>query len=367
MLKPITGTAFTGGVDESGKVNKISEEIIKKKVEIAFYSNCQTLVVPKDDEPFALHKLSELKFDKLNNHYPKRNLTIIGVKDINEILLRRDLVEIKKQKLIVRTGKFVKKNWVSAVVTVLLAILFAYLFVMDFDDNPAFVSLNEQLLSIKNKNGKVLWTKRMAIDLTNKSIAKMLYKFEDLDNDKNNELILCSELKQFDLIDMHPGRVICYDYKGEQLWEYEFKDSIFSKGTWQPLIYSVFLIDIINEQNKKVSYAIALNANFVSALFRLNAATGERLEGTLWNAGHFQDGVIGDFNRDGQKEIVLIAISNGFEKTFIVSINLDKINGYLPTSDIYKFQEIQLAEYNKFVLLPVTDYAKYLGARFNRR
>lgn len=154
VLNPIEGVAFTGGLIESGNVHKVSKEIVEKKVEISFYSNCKKIAIPKEDEAFALHNL-----DELFKLYPKRKLKIVGVGNLDEILLRRDLVEIKKQKLIVRTGKFVKKNWVSAVVTVLLAVLFGYLFVLDWDDNPASLTADGSTLFVINKNGKVLWKK----------------------------------------------------------------------------------------------------------------------------------------------------------------------------------------------------------------
>ena len=82
----------------------------------------------------------EEKLKELQAEYPKRNLKIIGLTDLHDLFDRRQVVDIRKQKLIVRSGKFVKNNWISAVATVLLAMVFAYLYVMDFDDNPAFLS-----------------------------------------------------------------------------------------------------------------------------------------------------------------------------------------------------------------------------------
>lgn len=161
VLIPTGNAAFTGGLKENGELNPVTKDIIEKKVEIAFFSNCGTLAVPKPDEPFALYKLDELK-----KEFPASTLTVVGVKDVAEILLRRDLVEIKKQKLIVRTGKFVKKNWVSAVVTVLLAVLFGYLFVVDWDVNPAILTTDGGILFVKNKNGKILWTKKVSLGET---------------------------------------------------------------------------------------------------------------------------------------------------------------------------------------------------------
>ena len=68
VLKPFGDLVFTGGINANGEINQISKEITEKKVEIAFYSSCRILVVPKIDENFALSKLEELK-----KEFPKRD------------------------------------------------------------------------------------------------------------------------------------------------------------------------------------------------------------------------------------------------------------------------------------------------------
>ena len=120
-------SAFTGGVTETGEVLCTSEEIIKRKVAAVFFSEINTFVFPKCEETYAYFALTQLK-----KSYPDRKLKLIPVEEINDVLNRRDVVDITKQKLVVRSGKFVRKNWISAVATVVLAILFAFLFVYGF-------------------------------------------------------------------------------------------------------------------------------------------------------------------------------------------------------------------------------------------
>ena len=101
-------TAFTGGITEEGKVLPCGREITKQKVKAVFFSEMNSFVVAKDDEIPAREQLLEL-----HKEYPLRNLKLIPVEDINDVLNRRDVVDIRKQKLAVRTVKFVRKNWVS--------------------------------------------------------------------------------------------------------------------------------------------------------------------------------------------------------------------------------------------------------------
>ncbi len=87
------GISFSGGIDVNGDIGVLGEENIREKVEVLFFSNANTLVVPEQEENTALQKLSELK-----STYPKRRLGIWGINSIDEILNRRDLVDIQSTK-----------------------------------------------------------------------------------------------------------------------------------------------------------------------------------------------------------------------------------------------------------------------------
>lgn len=363
VLTPIERIVFTGGINEKGEISQVTKEYIEKKLEIVFYSDCKVFAVPKTDEAYAQRKLEDL-----NKEYPNRRLAVVGVKNLHEILLRRDLVEIKKQNAAVRAGKFIAKNWVGALFVIILTALLTFFFSVDFDDNPVSITLDGQLINVKNKKGKILWTKRVEIDLVkpeNAYLPKMIYRIDDINNDNHNELILCHEIIDSLKDTIHPERIACYDYKGIFLWQYYFQDSVSTHEKLQQPIYTTLLIDLRSERNNKVLYALAKNTYYASAIFKLDVLTGERLEGTLWNAGHFEDGIIGDFNNDGKEELVLSFINNGFERCGLASINLEEMKGQLPTTDRYKFSNMKQAHLIKMVILPVTDYLKYLGDRFN--
>jgi len=90
-------TAFTGGLTETGEVLCTSEEIIKQKIAAIFFSEINTFVFPKCEETYAYFALTRLK-----KTYPGRKLKLIPVEDINDVINRRDVVDIKKQKLIVK-------------------------------------------------------------------------------------------------------------------------------------------------------------------------------------------------------------------------------------------------------------------------
>jgi len=226
LIKIKEQTALTGGITETGKVLSTSEEIIKQKVANVFYSELNSFVLPKCDEPFANYKLNQLKLK-----YPNRNLKLILVDDINDVLNRRDVVDIQKQKLIVRSAKFIKKNWLSAAATLIFSILFAYLYVLDLDDNPNSIGADGNAIYIKNKNGKVLWKINSIVTpyaLQTKYFIKKV-KIVDINNDGVNEVISC--LADYDITKTlnyiaTQNILTCFDKTKKIVWTYQFKDYV---------------------------------------------------------------------------------------------------------------------------------------------
>lgn len=359
VLTPILGTAFTGGIAESAKIQNVSKEIIEKKIEIAFYSNCKTFAVPKEDETFALYKL-----DGLNKLYPKRKLEIVGVKTLNEILLRRDLVEIKKQKLVVRTGKFVKKNWVSAVVTVLLAVLFAFLFVMDWDDNPASFDTKGLALYLKNSKGKILWTKRLNQYPPTEIGTRFLdnyVKVVNVNDDGENGVLICNQILDEKEYKAEKGSILCLNSKSAAIWKYAFNDTVHSRGeTLAPPFY-IEIIDTITVNELKQIILFANNGNsFSSAIFTLDLKTGEKVGRTHWVSGFTYESAMKDVNNDGISDIILVGKDNGFQEYVLWIVSADKIFGHRPSTDYKRIKNQPEADLISYLRFPKTDCDKVI-------
>src|SRR5690606_1041476 len=101
LLKTPDSTTYTGGMGDTGRIAPVSENIIKVKTEAIFFSGIQTFAVPREDDFFAQQMLEEL-----NKNYPARKLKITAIEDFDDLLSRRNLVEIKKINPVVRGGKF---------------------------------------------------------------------------------------------------------------------------------------------------------------------------------------------------------------------------------------------------------------------
>mgnify|MGYP000141499547 CR=1 FL=1 len=355
-------TAFTGGIDSSGIVQNTGEDIIKKKVTIVFFSPIQNFVFQKQEEVYASFTLAQLQ-----RNYPQRKLKLIPVEDINDILNRRDLVEIKKINPVVRTGKFVKKNWISAIATVLLAIIFAYLFVMDFDDNPVSLTSDGSLLYVRNKNGKVLWSKKVEVsqkEISDQKLLGMYFRIFDIDNDGKNEVLITNESTSDISRNKSRSELNCYNRNNEKIWSFYFADSVSSKREILEPYYLIYLIDTLTFNNQKSLFLISNNAaSFSSAIYRIDLKTGQRLPGTLWCSGHTAEALIKDLNYDGKKDIIAIGLDNGFEQQTVFAYTIDTLTKVRPSIDEYLINNFPISDFISYIRLTKTDYSKYINLR----
>lgn len=354
--------AFTGGVKKSGEVIPIGEDLIKQKVELIFFSPINSFIVPKSDEEAALSKLNTLK-----ETYPKRKLKIISVEDISDILNRRDVVDIRKRNYLLRTGKFIKNNWISAAASVLMALLFAYLFVMDFDDNPASLTTDGNLLFVRNKNGKILWTKKIDIgrdQINNQKILGMFFNLYDIDDDGINEVLIANEATADIYRNKSRGELNCYNKNNEKVWSFYFDDSVSSDRESLDRYYTIFLIDTLTFNFQKSLFLISTNsASFSSAIYRINLTTGRRLPGTLWCSGHTTEALIKDLNDDGRKDILAIGMDNGFEQQVVFAFTIDTLTKVRPSINEYIIKNFPISDFLSYIRIPKTDYTKYIQVR----
>ncbi len=281
-------TAFTGGLTETGEVLCTSEEIIKQKIATIFFSEINTFVFPKCEETYAYFALTRLK-----KTYPGRKLKLIPVEDINDVINRRDVVDIKKQKLIVRSGKFVKKNWISAVATVLLAILFGFLFEMDWDDNPASAFYDSSQIFVVNKNSKKIFSFPTAGPWGNIELIKKYLRILDINNDGKNEILFIESPETATKNDLKVNSLSCYDSNKKLLWNYNFEEIVSSDREVMIPEYGINLIDTINENGKNILVAYACNGvSFASAIFKIDLLTGKKINDAFWCSGHINDAIL---------------------------------------------------------------------------
>ncbi len=339
----------TGGINLNGEVICTGEEIIKRKVAAVFFSDIRTFVIPKIEESYAYFTLTQLK-----EKYPARRLKLVSVEDINDILNRRDIVEIRKQRAVVRASKFIRKNWISAVTSILIAVLVTLLNITDLDDNPAIVTSDGAKAYVRNKNGKILWSEDFKVSekhLPITNILKSNFLIFDAEGDGKNEVLYKPQ---------ESLEVICYNYKKEVLWKYRFRDKVNSLRENLNDEYDSIPIDTLTFHGiKSILLRSSNRPSFASSIFRLNAKTGERLPSTFWASGHIMDCLIKDVDNDGKMDIIGTGADNGFKDLVFFVKQIDTLNSVRPTTKEYQINNFPLAELKVCIRFPKIDYQIY--------
>jgi len=358
---------FTGGIDDKGYVRPVSDKVIKNKVKTVFYSCKNIFAIPKKDEIPAMEMLEELR-----KKYPKRKLKLVLIEDINDLFNRRDIVSIEKQSLLKRSSKVLKKRSVTITLAVILFGIILFNILKYFDPNPASIVDGDNIVKVENKYGKVLFEKKVGFQFTaNTSINTKLSKRRliDINNDGIKELLLCAENFEGLKAKNKTGRIACFSNKGKLLWDFTFYYEISTPREKFSPNYSIrAILAVTEENNKKVIYINAQNIIYYpNVIIRLDAETGKKLPGILWHSGGINNAVIGDFNEDNKQELVAAGINNGYERAVVFSINIEglKNDTRSPSTASYSFIGYKLAEFNKYILLPKTDYNSYCQLRYN--
>lgn len=361
VARTASSIVFTGSMDGEGKINSVSTEIIKAKTAAVFYSRAKMFVVPFDDYPAAKQMLDELKI-----LFPKRNLELIPVTNLEDILNRRNIVEIKKLTPVQRGRRFVIQNWAGILTAILLTMVLTYFLALDFDDNPATYSADGRTLYIKNKNGKVLWKKAINFNdygKTDQRESTINVRILDIDGDGKNEVLLQNEFNQAtNYIDNDTLR--CYDEEGKVIWRYALNDLVTSKREIIDNRYGVNILDTLTLYGIKCLFLWSANIHsFSSAIYNIDLKTGQRLPGTLWCSGHVVDALLKDINNDGKKDIVAIGYDNGYEDGVLFGYEIDTLTKVRFTTDSYLIRNYPVAELITYLRFPKLDYDNYYEHR----
>jgi hypothetical protein len=355
-------SAFTGGVTEQGKVLNTGEDIIKQKVKAVFFSDVKNFVIPKLEETYAQFALTQLK-----EKYPNRNLKIIPVEDFDDILNRRDLVEIKRINPIKRTGRFLRKNWVSSTFLIIILALIYFANLWDFDDNPQVLKYENQYIKVQNKNGKTLWSIKVygeVLSTLNYNIVKKRFGILiDINGDNINEVIFSSRLINENDPELY--NLVCYDNKFNRIWRHSFSEIVSTNSKQYSDNYIIYIIGLTKYNNKDILIVTAKNIFFPSAVFGIDIKTGERVTDILWHSGHFADGIILKDSISNKEKIILGGINNGLESAVLAVVDIEKLKGQVISAENYLFGQIPFADLDKYIMIKPTDLSKALGNRYN--
>ncbi len=361
LVLPLPDISATGSLDKSGNTKMLGKEIIQNKTEVVFYSKIKRFLVPKEDESYAIEKLNELK-----KNYPKRNLSLAGIESLEDVLDRRNILKIKKENNAVWIYKKITSNKMALAVIVLSLFIVGYFLFWQFDDNPAILEFQPSNILVKNEAGNLLWKKEIYTEpiyyLSEDPIKRTKARFVNVDDDEMYELLITSEMNRAD----STGGISCYDSDGKELWYYYFRDNVETRIEKFSSIYSLGkIIDIYQKDSSPEILLAGQHINFYPTPFVKLNGKGEQIDDVFWHPGGSRGGFLKDIDDDGKVELVASAISNGFERCVLFSIEYDKLKGTAPTTENYRFLGLKTADFDHYILLPKSDYNMAKNYRYN--
>lgn len=358
-----TGIALTGGVEAEGNIISFSRELIELKTKIVFFSYARIFIVPESLKIYAKDIADNLKLE-----FPKRDLQIVGIEDIEDLFNRRNLVFIKRDNSALRTYKFVKKNWVTFILLVLFSLVLIYSGIIDFDDNPFYIKNEGNFALIQNKNGKTLHKIKAAANFDANELAGYAEETQmivDIDADGDNEFLLTYIIDDENFTNTSRSAIRCFDKNANLIWSYIFDEPVYTIFENHTRTYNHYLIDTASIGREKFIFCFANNApNYPSAIFKLNLKTGEKHPDVFRHSGHIGGAHIRNSTNDSDKVLTVLALNNGLERVVLFSIKLTELFGQSPAPESYKFLNTPIANFIEYVLIPNPDLVKYFNLRF---
>jgi hypothetical protein len=357
-------TAYTGGQDIDGIITSVSGKIIKAKTEAVFFSGIKTFALPAVDVPAAQEKLNELK-----ERYPDRKLRITGIEDFEDLINRRNLVEIKKINPIVRGGKFALRHSLSIILTIVLIAVVLLSGLLDFDKNPKFIKYENQHLRVLNANGKLLWSEKVetfpSYLLDGTLIKKQYALFTDVTGDGKNEIILSNKLFGSRMQDSEFNNIVCYDFAKQLVWKHAFAEVVSTNTITFSSEYRTKFIDTYELNDHKILFVIAKNYYFPSAVFGIDIATGKLATEVFWHSGHLDEGLIYKDSSGISDKLIVGGVNNGFESASLAVLEISKLAGKATAPSNYNLNDIAPADLVEYILIPPSDYSIFINSRYN--
>ena len=361
IIKIKSGIAITGGVNDNGDVISLSKQIIYTKVEVAFFSTISFLVVPKEDEIYAIDKLRLLQ-----QKYPKRNLKIVGVESVTDLIDRRNLINIYKTSIAVFAAKKIYKYKYSFSLLLLFLLVTGYFLAHNYDDNPDSLNISNHILSVKNKYGNILWQEKVDYNKNAHFDAEEIARLFDINNNGKNDVILTSEPLSELQNKKELGRVACFNNKHRLMWQFTFRKEIETKTEKFSPYYYLKILAINNNIPEPEILLVGQHINFYpSPIFKLRLRDGKRVGPIFWHPGGGSWGFLLKAKKGNKDKLIATSISNGLERCVLYSIDYDKLSGTAPTTADYKFLNQPIADFNQYVILPKSDLNRYYNERYN--
>ncbi|NQV16702.1 hypothetical protein HQ531_14660 [bacterium] len=338
--------AVTGALDMAGNVKSVNPTSLKHKVEAAFFSSIQTLVLPVQHREEAKQFLAEL-----NANYPLRQLRMVFLSHIDDLENYREIFFYQRRKVSQRIRQFFSKyaNFVTvSIMLFILALGTGFWFGVVKHPIPREAETMGEIIKIKNRYGFTLWYSEAGANH---------YKIQDLDSDGQFEVLINYHRKAQQLL---KGQLVCYDHRGNIMWQFDAGDSV----RYGDMIYDDYFgfdylyVDDFDKDGLSEVCGYSSQGWFPNRLVVLS--NRGNLLSEYWNAGGFAEmATVEVFSGNENRELAITGRNNEYRSGILLIIDPLRTRGISPqTKSSYIKVDSKAGNELYYVKFPYTHYIK---------
>lgn len=251
-----------------------------------------------------------------------------------------------------------------AVCLVILALFFVKPYT---DKNPDYAKAKDDFLIVYNKEGKELWKKRVGDGFDAEYIEKSFIHGQaqnyylntaDIDDDGINEVLVTFRYGK----ERNDKNVLyCFDSRGNTKWVYKFNRWInFGKEVFDDE-YNIhqFIVGDFDKNGSKEVVFIANHTRFYPAcIVKLNGKDGKFIS-EYWHPGSIRFLKNIDYDGDSIEEIMATGENNGYNLAFLSVIDPRFLDGHAPAPVEYTPANVASGIEKYYVLFERSDIGRH--------
>jgi hypothetical protein len=350
-----SNVAFTGSVEADGSVRPVDGNALAAKMRAVFLSPCSRLVVPKDNLPAAAVSLNELK-----NQYPKRPFELVPVSHVLEAYNDERIMErrsFSSARVLLNKAKRRRKHLVVALSCLVTLATLLVLLPPRIKRETTYYRFENGRISFENKYHYTFGSYNLGyrvvemppdtncVTPADEPTAKS-YEFfsSDIDGDGSNELLFVSvesdsnETNRCGKLHLH-----LFSNRGELQWSISWSDSLIHTDGIERRLFKKFyycqgkLEDLNNDGYKDLVFSLT-QSEYYPGVIGFVSLKDQKVQSFV-HIGYINRFAIGDFEKDGRKEIVAAGVNNGLDAGGVIAV-LDpaRMNGSSPDAFPLKYE-----------------------------
>ena len=357
--------AVTGGVDPEGRLTAVSEATVAAKVERAFYSHVNYLVVPD-----ANLQTAQSALENLHRGHPRRRLRLIGAASLDDVLENRNVIRAEKvcigEFMVRKAARVTRSTWLQ--IPLLAALLYALICVLypkawiAFPRNPVSIRLDEKGFTALNEDSVALWSTQVQCDAVD---YRSRWRLTDLDGDGRNEVAFLV-MNEYTSLCSSNASLIVYGCDGDQMFQrYCGILGQYPGDTSRLIPYRAHLLEIMGGKRGKAITTVVTQSSPSRSHIRFWSATGDSLG---WYVNQGTTEVAANIPFAGCDSLqVLLGINNRVGSACLFVVDPGRSFGVSPpyADANYDLSKCRPGNQLCYILFPPTDLDQRLGLPYN--